>query len=128
MQMVAQHKSVKTDKIRDKRLMRFADSDSRRKRTVLLRVDVPQAKLSIGKKREIGRTSLSRRRLEMSAVDQAKRHTILMKVSKQLEDAGVDCKTLSSGTIIARVLPAQLREITASELIKSIIPNRKYTY
>ncbi len=127
-QMAATQKTLKTEKIRDKRLMRFADGESRRKRTVLLRVDVPQPKLSIGKPRQVGRKSLPLRKLDISPADQKKRRTILSKVTKQLDDAGVSSKTLSSGTIIAQVLPDQLREIADSKLIKSIIPNRKYSF
>ncbi len=115
-------------KIRDQRLMRFAEGESSRTRTVLLRVDVPQPKLSIGRRRKIGRETLPRRKLNMSKADLNERNSTLTAVAKQLRDAGVENKTLSSGTIIAKVLPTQLRTIADSKHIKSIIPNRKYSY
>ena len=119
--------SVKS-KIRDQRLVRFAEGDSNRCRTVLLKVDLPQARLKIGRKRKIGREVLPRRKLEISKPKEAERSAKLSEMARQLENEGIKNKALSSGTIIATVSPDQLRKIVTSKLIKSIVPNRKHTY
>ena len=92
-------------KIRDQRLVRFAEGDSSRPRTVLLQVDLPQPKLKIGRKRKIGRMVLPRRKLEISKPKEIERNAKLSEVARQLEDAGIKNKALSSGTIIATILP-----------------------
>lgn len=113
-------------KIADKRLKNFAVGQSSRRRTVLIRLNVPEAKLTIGKRRRIGKTSLPRRSLKISESQQKERKRKASQVMKKLNASGIESNRLNSGTIVAKVYPEQLREIAQSDMIKAIIPNRKY--
>ena len=113
-------------KIADKRLKNFAAGQSSRRRTVLIRLNVPNARLIIGKRRKIGKTSLPRRRLKLSDSQQKERDRKASQMMKKLHASGIESKRLNSGSIVAKVFPDQLREIAQSDMIKAIIPNRKY--
>jgi len=113
-------------KIADKRLKNFAAGQSTRRRTVLIRLNVPNARLIIGKRRKIGKASLPRRRLKLSDSQQKERDRKASQMMKKLHASGIESKRLNSGSIVAKVFPDQLREIAQSDMIKAIIPNRKY--
>ncbi len=119
---------VVRDKVSDLSLKRFAASDSTRSLTVLLELELPQPKLKIGATRRIGSGELPRRSLSISPSEQHERSERISEVTRSLDHAGVKNKPLSSGTIIAKVSPHQLRDVAKLDLVKTIVPNRKRTF
>ncbi|MCP4203767.1 MAG: hypothetical protein GY769_17755 [bacterium] len=115
-------------KIADDRLLRFAESKSSRRRVVLLELNLPKPTLSLGKVRRVGGVQIRRRSLKLSEAQRRKIKDATARVQRDLESAGVEGKLLrSSGVILAKVYPDQLRQVADSSLIKAIHPNRKYS-